>query len=265
MEQTRTIRHTTPARISPLRAAGRVVPALCLLLVTSGLFGQGLPFFLDQARSGSVEERAAAFHELADFQGPEVEAALSTGLSDPAAEVRQAAAVSAIGHSSEVVTTALIKVFHDQSLEVQHTAISVFIMNNNPLQAGYRPLLSLLEAPDPGTRAYAAWAVGLYHNPGAIDRLTHLFDGGNELQRANVCWAVGEIGSPRGLELVHKAMGDTAPAVREKAAAAVGRIGDPSSTARLEALLKAETDGAVRRAAQQSLESLAVKKEPAGE
>lgn len=265
MDQTRTRLCPTSARFALLRAVSRVGPALCLLLVTGSLFGQGVPFFLDQARSGSTEERVAAYGELATLQGPDVETALAAGLSDPAPQVRQAAAAAAIGHSSEVVTTALIKAFEDQNLEVQHTAISVFIMNNHPLQSGYRPLLTLLEAPDPATRAYAAWAVGLYHNPGAIGRLRKLFDGGDELQRANVCWAIGEIGSPKGAELIHIALGDKASSVREKAAVAAGRIGDPASTARLVALLKAEEDGAVIRAARQSLDLLGTQGEPSGD
>jgi HEAT repeat protein len=239
------------------RAVRRVGPLLCLLLLTSGLRGQGLPFFLEQVRSGTPEERAMAFEDLSTFQGPEVEAALAAGISDSSAEVRRAAAASAIGHPSEVVTAALIRAFHDQSLDVQHTAISVFIMNDNTLPSGYRPLLSLLEAPDQKTRAFAAWAVAIYHNPGALDRLKKLFDGGDELQRKNVCWAVGEIGSPDGLELIHRGMGDEAASVREKAAEAAGRIGHPSSVARLNALLKAEPDPAVKRAAVRSLELLA--------
>lgn len=264
MELTRRLpRSLAPVTSALFRALRRIGPALCLFLVTSGLFGQGLPFFLEQARSGSPGERAAAFAELATFQGPEVEAALADGISDSSAEVRRAAAVSAIGHSSEVVTTALIKVFHDQNPDVQHTAISVFIMNDRPLQSGYRPLLSLLEGPDQKTRAYAAWAVGLYRNPGSIGRLKKLFDGGDKLQRANVCWAVGEIGSPDGLDLIHLGMADEAPSVREKAAEAAGKIGHPSSVARLNALLKAETDQAVKQTAKRSLKSL--KETPSGE
>lgn len=265
MKQTRTRLFPSTACFAPWRAVRCAGIALCLLLVCGSLHGQGLSFFLDQASSGSVEERAAALDELATMQGPEVEAALAAGLSDPAAEVRQSAAVSAIGHSSEEVTLALIKAFHDQNLNVQHTAISVFIMNDNPLQQGYRPLLSLLEAPDPNTRAFAAWAVGLYRNPGSIRRLTKLFDSGTELQRANACWAVGEIGSEQGLELIHRGMGDPAASVREKAAAAAGRIGHPSSTARLQALLKGEEDDAVKKAALQSLDSLMSRGTPAGE
>ncbi len=246
-------------QFAPLRAVRRVGPLLCLLLVTTGLMGQGLPFFLEQVRSGTPEERAMAFEDLSTFQGPDVEAALAAGIADNSPVVRRAAAVSAIGHSSEVVTNALIKAFHDQSLDVQHTAISVFIMNDKPLPSGYRPLLSLLEAPNPKTRAFAAWAVGIYHNSGALGRLEKLFDGGDELQRSNVCWAVGEIGSPVGLELIHRGLDDEAASVREKAAEAAGKIGSPSSVARLSALLKAETDGAVKRAAKQSLELLAEK------
>ncbi len=257
MEQTTCHPHSpAPTPFAWLRAARCGGSLLCLLLATTGLFGQGLPYFLEQARSPSPEERAAAFDELATLQGPEVDAALAAGLADPVAEVRQSAAVSAIGHSSEVVTSALIKAFKDQSLEVQHTAISVFIMNNRPLASGYRPLLSLLEAPDPKTRAYAAWAVGIYHNPGAITRLKKLYDGGDELQRANACWAVGEIGNPDGLELAHLGLADSSAAVREKAAAAAGRIGHESSIRALEALLKTESDDAVKRAAGQSLKSL---------
>lgn len=254
MEQT--MRPPLTPTLAPLRAVRRVGPLLLLLLVSTGLFGQGLPFFLDQARSGSPEERAAAFEELSTYQEPEVEAVLAAGIADTSAVVRQAAAASAIGHPSDVVTTALINAFHDQDLNVQHTVISVFIMNNRPLPSGYRPLLSLLEAPDQKTRAYAAWAVGTYRNPGSLGRLKKLYDQGDELQRKNVCWAVGEIGSPDGLELIHRGLTDTAASVREKAAEALGKIGLSSSAARLNALLKAETDGAVRRAAKRSLEML---------
>lgn len=246
-----------------LRAFRRVGPVLCLLLVTGSLFGQGLPLFLEQARSELPEERAAAFEELATYQGPEVEAALATGISDTSVEVRRAAVVSAIGHSSEVVTTALIRAFHDQDLNVQHTAISVFIMNDKALPSGYRPLLSLLEAPDQKTRAFAAWAVGIYRNPGSIGRLKKLFDDGDELQRANVCWSVGEIGSQEGLPLIHRGLADEAASVREKAATAAGKIGHSDSVVPLNALLKTESNEAVKRAADQSLKSL--KEKPAGE
>jgi len=248
-----------PPLFTLLRAFRRVCPVLCLLLMTSGLFGQGLPFFLEQVRSGTPEERGAAFEELVTFQGPEVEAALAAGISDASAEVRRAAAAAALGHSSAPVTLALIEAFHDQNPDVQHTAISVFIMNSRPLPSGYRPLLSLLEAPNQKTRAYAAWAVGIYRNPGSLGRLEKLFDNGDELQRANVCWAVGEIGSVEGLELIHRAMGDEAASVREKAALSAGKIGHPSSVARLNALLKAEDTAAVKHAANRALESLAEK------
>jgi HEAT repeat protein len=245
-----------PPCTSLVRAFLRAGPVLCLLLMSSTLFGQGLPFFLEQARSGSEEEKAAAFEELATLKGPDVEAALAAGIANTSAMVRHAAAVCAIGHPSDVVTTALIQAFHDQVPDVQHTVISVFIMNNRPLPSGYRPLLSLLEAPDQKTRAYAAWAVGLYRNPGSLGRLKKLFDGGDELQRKNVCWAAGEIGNPDGLDLVHRGLTDGAAGVREKAAEAAGKIGHKDSVARLNTLLKTETDEAVKQAAGRSLETL---------
>jgi len=232
------------------------VTLLCLMTVAPGLHGQDLPFFLEQARSESVEERVMAYQELSTFQGTEVETALAAGLADSSADVRQSAATAAIGHPSAVVTQALVRTFQDQHLEVQHIAISVFIMNNNPVSEGYRPLLSLLEAPDPHTRAYAAWAVGTYRNPGAIGRLKKLFGNGDELQRANVCWALGEIGSPDGLETIHHGLLDVAATVREKAVAAAGRIGDRRSVVLLEKLRDKETDEAVRRAVGRALDQL---------
>lgn len=257
MDSTRqTLFSPDPVFTSLSRAFRCAVPVLCLLLVTGTLFGQGLPFFLEQARTGSPEEKAAAFEELAGLKGPEVEAALAAGIADTSAVVRHAAAVSSIGHPSEVVTSALIQAFHDQVQDIQHTVISVFIMNNRPLPAGYRPLLSLLEAPNQKTRAYAAWALGLYRNQGSLGRLKKLFDGGDELQRKNVCWAAGEIGGPEGLDLVHRGLTDEAAGVREKAAEAAGKIGHEDSVARLNILLKTETDYAVKQAANRSLESL---------
>ncbi len=239
-------------QISPLKGIALLIPFLC----TIGLFGQGFPLFLEQSRSDIPEERVAAYEEMAMLQGPEVESALAAGIADPSPLVRQAAAMAAIGHTSEVVTTALVAAFHDQSLEVQHTAISVFIMNNRTLPAGYRPLLSLLEAPDPSTRAYAAWAVGLYRNPGSIKRLQKLFDGGTELQRANACWAVGEIGHAEGLALVSQGLTDKAASVREKAAGAAEKIGDSASMPRLRSMVKAESVESVRQAGQRGLAAI---------
>jgi len=243
-------------RSTVVRTVRLTLPVLVLLMAATGVHAQGVSFFIEQARSGTPEERAEAYEELAALRGPEVEAALAAGIADPSPDVRRAAAGAAIGHSSDIVTEALVKAFHDQSLDVQHTAISVFIMNGKPLKSGYRPLLSLLEAPNPQTRAYAAWAVGTYRNPGALDRLRKLFDGGDELQRANVCWAVGEIGSAEGLDLLLRALGDERSSVREKAAVAAAKIGDPSAVPRLRALLKNESDAGARKAAEQALAAL---------
>jgi hypothetical protein len=240
-----------------------IATLLCLLTAAPGLHGQELPFFLEQAKSESAEERVMAFHELATFEGPEVESALAAGIADPAPEVRQSAATAAIGHTSEVVTLALIKAFQDQQAEVQQVAISVFIMNNRTIPEGYRPLLSLLESPDPRTRAYAAWAVGLYRKPGSIGRLEKLFRNGDELQRANVCFALGEIGSPDGLETIHRGLLDVAATVREKAAQAAGRIADQRSLALLEKLAGRETEPSVKRAVDRALEKFGGETQPA--
>jgi HEAT repeat protein len=105
-------------------------------------------------------------------------------------------------------------------------------------------------------RQHAAWALGEFESPGAVEALLERIADADPGVRGAVAWALGEIKDPTAVgPLSIMLREDEDPFVREMAALALGEIGAPSAAA---SLVRALANDELRPAALWALQEIGV-------
>lgn len=110
-------------------------------------------------------------------------------------------------------------------------------------------LLSVLRSGRDGSRAWAAFGLGLARSPEAVEGLGRALADPQSAVRVNAAWALGRIGTAGATSPLVRTLGDPQPEVRRAAVIALSRPGDSVRVAALVRVLREDRDPEVRKAA----------------
>lgn len=174
--------------------------------------------------------RATAAFRLGDIGNGAAAGGLVAALSDPARDVRVAAARSLGRLHAAQAGTELVAAAADRRIPA---ALARWAL----LQIGI-PVLpqmrALLDSADERERAGAVQLIGLLAGPSDAEAAEERIRDSSAIVRAQAALALGRLGSARNLPALLSALEDQIPQVREAAARALGEMRDPGS---LEALV----------------------------
>ena len=176
--------------------------------------------------------------------------ALIAALSDPDANVREAAAHSLGRLEDPRAIPALITATHDANPKVRAAAFESLADFDDPRVV--EPMLAALKDSDPEVRGRAAQALGNFEDRRAVNPLIAALSDSSPDVRQAAAQSLGELQDPAAAGALATALRDSRPDVRRAAAQSLGELELTTAPAALIAALK-DPDADVRRAAAQSL------------
>lgn len=177
------------------------------------------PVLLRAARTGEVGVREQAMRALVMIQPPEAAEAFTSGMADPAAEVRRVASAGWMKSASVPATAApaLVEALHDPETQVRaNAAYALARLEQLPAEAVV-PLRECGADPNDGLRLNAALALRLAPVAETADLMVHLLDDPNVRVRLVAAGAVltADPASARAAAVVHTAAEDSSPRVKQ--------------------------------------------------
>jgi HEAT repeat protein/MinD-like ATPase involved in chromosome partitioning or flagellar assembly len=174
---------------------------------------------------------------LGSISGPEVTAALVTGLNDVDPEVRVAVARAFGSLIRPEALAPLVNAFYHGDPQVRAALAGPLASAGQPEATA--ALVDGLSDSHSEVRAAVALALGSVSGPEATDALLRGLDDRDMQVRAAAVGALGSVGGPDATAALAKVLNDHDPEMRAAAARALGSVGRPEAT---EALVKSLND-----------------------